>query len=355
MISRIELRPGYSISRVIKGGWQLAGGHGEVDRSRAIADMTAFVDAGITTFDCADIYTGVEEMIGGFLSDLQNTRGVEAVRDVQIHTKLVPDEAMLRRLCATDIEAIIDRSLLRLGVGRFGMDRLDLVQFHWWDYAVPGAVEALAQLDALRRTGKVRHIGVTNFDVDHLAGLLASGVDIIAAQVQYSLLDQRPAGAFADLCREHDIAILAYGTLAGGFLSDSWLDAPDPGMAFDNRSLTKYRLIIEEAGGWAYFQRLLAVLADIGRHRGVAIAEIATAATLQNDDVAAVILGARYARHLETILHSEKLVLGEEERNAIAEVIGHAKGPLGPVFGLERDTSGRHGRILKKNLNVEPV
>ena len=64
VVETTDLRPGHSISRVIKGGWQLAGDHGSVDRSAAILDMEAFVDAGITTFDCADIYTGVEEMIG---------------------------------------------------------------------------------------------------------------------------------------------------------------------------------------------------------------------------------------------------------------------------------------------------
>ena len=51
---------------VIKGGWHLAGDHGRIDRAQAIRDMATFVEAGITTFDCADIYTGVEEMIGDF-------------------------------------------------------------------------------------------------------------------------------------------------------------------------------------------------------------------------------------------------------------------------------------------------
>jgi aryl-alcohol dehydrogenase-like predicted oxidoreductase len=65
-VETIELAPGYRISRMLRGGWQLAGGHGAIEAERAIADMAAFVDAGVTTFDCADIYTGVEEMIGRF-------------------------------------------------------------------------------------------------------------------------------------------------------------------------------------------------------------------------------------------------------------------------------------------------
>ena len=64
MLTRIELAKGYEISRIIKGGWHLAGDHGVIDPDQAVRDMAAFVEGGITTFDCADIYTGVEAMIG---------------------------------------------------------------------------------------------------------------------------------------------------------------------------------------------------------------------------------------------------------------------------------------------------
>ena len=66
-VPRVALAPGYTIPRLIKGGWQLAGGHGAVDRAAALDDMSAFVAAGMTTFDCADIYTGVEALIGDFV------------------------------------------------------------------------------------------------------------------------------------------------------------------------------------------------------------------------------------------------------------------------------------------------
>ena len=118
------LRPGYDISRVIKGGWQLAGDHGPVERQAAIADMEAFVAAGITAFDCADIYTGVEDMIGAFIADLRKRRGSEVAERAQIHTKLVPDLERLEMLSDADVEAIVDRSLQRLGI-----ERLHLVQF----------------------------------------------------------------------------------------------------------------------------------------------------------------------------------------------------------------------------------
>jgi aryl-alcohol dehydrogenase-like predicted oxidoreductase len=70
LAERSTLAPGYSISRVIRGGWQLAGDHGAVDAATVTDDLAAFYDAGITTFDCADIYTGVEAMIGDFRAAL---------------------------------------------------------------------------------------------------------------------------------------------------------------------------------------------------------------------------------------------------------------------------------------------
>jgi aryl-alcohol dehydrogenase-like predicted oxidoreductase len=75
-----ELAPGYSISRVIRGGWQLAGGHGLIDRDRALDDLLAAFDAGVFTFDCADIYTGVEELYGALRARILATRGLEAAK-----------------------------------------------------------------------------------------------------------------------------------------------------------------------------------------------------------------------------------------------------------------------------------
>ncbi|MFM8361812.1 MAG: aldo/keto reductase [Haliscomenobacter sp.] len=187
-MERITLAPDYSISRVLKGGWHLAGGHGPVDEAEAIADMRAFVEAGITTFDCADIYTGVEDLIGKFLREERDAFASGNLPAVQIHTKYVPDYDALATLSKRDTEAIIDRSLQRLGV-----EQLDLVQFAWWDYQFPRYVETAVHLHELRQAGKIRHIGVTNFDAAHLQEILDAGVPILANQVQYSALDHTRA------------------------------------------------------------------------------------------------------------------------------------------------------------------
>ena len=344
-VETVALRPGYRISRLVKGGWQLAGDHGPVEFERAVADMTAFVDAGIATFDCADIYTGVEEMIGTFLARLAGARGAACAAAVKVHTKYVPDLATLDRLDRAAVARVIDRSLARLG-----RERLDLVQFHWWDYAVPGAAACAQHLATLQAEGKIDRIGVTNFDHRRLADITASGVDVVCAQVQYSLLDRRPEDGFLDWAGASNVAVLAYGSLAGGFLTDRWLGESDPGFAFDNRSLVKYRLIIEEFGGWDLFQDLLRVLRGVADRRGADIAAVAVRAMLDIPGVAAVILGARYADRLRDTLRVFSIVLDEDDRRAIRAVQARAGGPSGPVYGLERDQHGPHGRIMKYGL-----
>jgi len=348
-VATADLRPGHRISRVIRGGWQLAGDHGSVDRAEAIRDMEAFVDAGITTFDCADIYTGVEEMIGDFISDMRRRRGAAAADRVRVHTKLVPDLGRLPDLRPDDVEAIVDRSLKRLRV-----DVLDLVQFYWWDLSLGSAVDAAGVLQRCREAGKLRNIGVTNWDVAETAPFLDAGVDLVSTQVQYSVLDRRPAAGLADWTAAHDMQILCYGTLAGGFLTENWLGAADPGFQFENRSLVKYRLIIDEFGPWALFQELLAALKAVGDRQGVSLSSVATAWVLDRPQVAAAIVGARYARHLPKTVQVFDVILTDADRAEIGAVIDQSGGPNGPVFGLERDRNGRHGRIMKYNLNTKP-
>ncbi len=347
-VPTIELRPGYRISRIIRGGWQLAGGHGPVDNEAAVADLLACCEAGIFTFDCADIYTGVEALIGAFRRRYADLHGTDALAAVRVHTKLVPDLAALPTLRRDYVCGIVEQSLRRLRA-----EVLDLVQFHWWDYAIPGWLDAFGWLDELRREGKVRHIGGTNFDTAHMLEVVAAGIPLISLQVQYSLIDARPSALMAPAAREHRVHLLAYGAVAGGFLSDRWLEQPEPRGPFENRGLTKYKLIIDDFGGWTVFQQLLRVLRGIADAHRVDIASVASRAVLDRPVVAAVIVGARNRAHLDANLRIGALALTDADRAAIAGVLAQASAPAGDVYALERDRAGRHGSIIKYNLNAE--
>jgi aryl-alcohol dehydrogenase-like predicted oxidoreductase len=331
---------------LIKGNWQLAGGHGAVDESQALADLEAYAEAGITAFDCADIYTGVEELLGELRRRWRARHGADAP-PLRVHTKCVPDLDLLPRLQRRDVAAIIDRSLARLGV-----ERLDLVQFHWWDFAVPGFEQAVAWLDELRRAGKIEHVGLTNTDTARMVALLDAGIPLVSNQVQVSLLDRRAVRTMSADARARGVALLAYGTLAGGFLHERWLGAREPQPPFENRSLVKYHLVIEECGGWAAFQDLLRRLAAAAERMQASIGQVAVRWTLEQPGVTSAIVGSRNRAHLAETVRIPTLALDAETLASLDEWTSAHSGPSGEVYALERDRTGRHGAIMRYNLNA---
>ena len=338
---RHELAPGYSVSRIVNGCWQLSPDHGggpasEREIFRAFSER---VEHGFTTFDCADIYTGVEELIGRFRNTLADPDGIE------IHTKYVPDRRALGKLRDADVDDAIERSLRRLGV-----ERLDLLQLHWWDYDVPGLDRLVDRLLHLQAKGKIRLLGATNFDTAHVRKLLALGANLVSLQAQYSLIDRRPERQMSGLAESSGMWLLPYGVLAGGFLSDRWLGATPPtGM---NRSLTKYRLIVDEIGGWPVLQRLLQVLAGIAGKHGVTIDAIAARWVLDQPRVGAIILGVGTRSRAGRNAGLATLALDDADRAAIDELLAQQATPPGDMYALERDPGGPHAAIIRTDLNA---
>lgn len=344
MIERIDLAPGYSISRLIHGGWQFSAGH-RLDGSAlddAVEVLVESADSGVTTFDCADIYTGVEELYGRFL---KRWRSTSAAVPIQIHTKLVPDYSELESVDRGYVRRIVERSLSRLGV-----ERLDLVQYYWWREDVPGLEQTGLWLTELQEEGKIRHVGVTNLDAPRLESVAEAGVVVAANQVQYSALDRRPEGPLRDVAARLGTGLIGFGALAGGFLTDRWLGQPDPAR-HRNRSLTKYRLIIDEFGGWDAYQALLSELKSIGSRHGVESSAVAIRFVLDQPGVAAVISGATRAGQMVRNAAAFDFQLTPEDHAGIRADTDRAPGPGGAVFGLERDRTGPHGRIMKYDLN----
>ncbi len=346
---RTELAPGYSIARLIQGCWQLADGHrlspapgaASNDQATLIDLLASRALAGRTTFDCADIYTGVEELLGRVRLRVLELGGDEP----QIHTKCVPDLDRLATLQRADLERTIDRSLRRLGV-----ERLDLVQFHWWDLEIPGFEQAACWLDEMRLAGKIRCLGATNFSTEGLRQVLDAGVPVVSHQVQYSLLDRRPAAGMAELCIDRGVTLLCYGALAGGLLSSRFLRS---GLADEprNRSEVKYRLMVDEAGGWDVVSRVLAQLDGVEGSDGERVAPAAVRWVLEQPAVGAAIVGASRARDLT--LHAV-LGMSLERVEAVKSVcLESLRGVPGEVYELERDRAGRHGRVMKYGLQAE--
>ena len=195
MQKKCQLKNGYTFNRVINGCWQLSAEHclqGHLDYDDAIRAFHMLVEQGFTTFDCADIYTGAEEVLGRFVMDLKGT-GHYNEEDIQIHTKFVPDKDVLPVINMQYTEGIVDRSLKRMH-----REALDLVQFHWWDFNVPGMLDTAFDLVRLQEKGKIRNIGMCNMDTSALKLMVDAGIPVVSNQAQYSVFDRRPERTLLD-------------------------------------------------------------------------------------------------------------------------------------------------------------
>ena len=193
---------------MLTGLWQVADleREGPIDIGAAAAAMDAYSQAGFTTFDMADHYGSAEEIAGACASRAPHRDG-----DLQLLTKWTP--APGAHTPATVREAV------RRSLDRLRADTIDLLQFHAWHYADPSWLDCLFVLQELKDEGLIRHLGLTNFDAVHVDMVLHTGIEVVSNQVSFSLLDGRAAGAMTDVCLEHGVQLLAYGTLAGGLLT----------------------------------------------------------------------------------------------------------------------------------------
>lgn len=284
--NRFHLAADLSICPLLNGMWQVSGAHGRIDPDAAVAEMFSYVDAGFTTWDLADHYGPAEDFIGEFRRQLARRRGATALETLQAFTKWVPRPGpMSHPIVAHNI----DISLRRMAV-----ESLDLLQFHWWDYDDDNYLEALKHLADLQQEGRIKHLGLTNFDTAHWQHILQQDIPAITNQVQYSLLDRRPEVRMVPLCQQHHVHLLAYGTLCGGLLADAYLGQPEPrGSALNTASLRKYKQMLDAWGDWALWQELLRTLRQVADKYDVSIANVAVRAILDRPAVAGVIIGVR--------------------------------------------------------------
>jgi aryl-alcohol dehydrogenase-like predicted oxidoreductase len=281
------LAPDLEIHRIVNGMWQVAGGHGYIDHEMAIEDMMKYHEVGFTSWDLADIYGPAEDFIGQFRQRLSEIKGKEELDKIQALTKWVPHPG---RIEYSTVKENIQKSLSRMGV-----ESLDLLQFHWWDYNNPYYMDALKYLSDLRDEGIIKHIGLTNFDTERMQIMMDSDLQIVSNQIQYSIIDRRPEVEMVQFCQEHNIKLLAYGSLCGGLMSERYLRKTQEPSAtdLDTLSLRKYKKMIDIWGGWSLFQELLSTLNEIAQKHNVSIANVATRYILEKPAVAGAIIGTR--------------------------------------------------------------
>jgi aryl-alcohol dehydrogenase-like predicted oxidoreductase/enamine deaminase RidA (YjgF/YER057c/UK114 family) len=311
-IENYALTSDLTITRAITGLWQIA----DMEKDGSTLDpvatakyMEPYANAGLTTFDMADHY-GSAEIIAGAFKKSSN------IKNIRLLTKWVPKPGPVTRDL---VRAAVHERLRRLNV-----ERVDLLQYHAWKFSNPFWLDALMYLQELKEEGLIGALGTTNFDTAHLRIAKSSGIDIISNQISYSLIDQRGGGKMADYCASNGIAILAYGTLLGGFLSRKWLGASEPtGDALRNWSLMKYKRFIDVAGGWQKFQHVLSVLNEIANETGKTISIISSKYQLNQKSVGAVIVGARLGEnaHFADTVSLFDFSLTQDQNDRIASAL----------------------------------
>ena len=317
-LPRFTLASDLAVSRIITGLWQVADQERDgrtLDPQQGADELAAYAATGFDTFDMADHYGSAELIAGALLTRY----AADDPHRPHAFTKWCPTPGPMTR------EVV--RQGVDLARARLGVERIDLMQFHWWTFEHLAYLDAARELAALAREGLIRHIGTTNFDTHHLRVLIKHGIPVLTNQVSFSLLDRRAAEEMSTFCVRHGVKLLAYGTLAGGLLSERWLGVPEPRPeTIADWSKSKYKRFVDAIGGWVVFQGILGAVDGIAKKHGVSIANVATRWVLDHTAVAAVIVGARLgeSEHRADNLRTFSFVLDSDDRATLDAALAGA-------------------------------
>jgi len=308
-----------NVSPIAFGTWELGGEWGSFDEEKGIEAIRNARELGVNLFDTAQGYGfgASERLLGRALrDDLDNRRD-----EVVIATKgglRMTDDGLVRDASPEWLRSGVDASLEALGI-----EHLDLYQVHWPDPKVPFAATAGA-LQELVNAGKIRHVGVSNFDAQQIAEF-AKTRPVETLQPPYHLFRREIEQDILPYCAAHDIGVLVYGPLAHGLLTGAL------------RQDTEFA-----AGDWRGsapffkgkdYRRNLAVVGELERFAqelGVSLSRLAIAWTLANAAVDVAIVGARSRAHIEDSVAAARLMLSDTDLERIDQIMRDAVPIAGP-------------------------
>jgi hypothetical protein len=304
------------VSRIAFGTWQLGGEWGPTDADEATAAIRTAADAGVTLFDTAQAYGfgRSEELLGAALSPLRRDEVVIATKGGLRRG----DDGLVRDSSPEWIRRGVDASLRALRT-----DYIDLFQVHWPDPATPfeETAETLAKLIA---DGKVRHVGVSNFDPAQMDEFSAT-LPVETLQPPYHLFRRDIEDTLLPYAAAHDIGVLVYGPLAHGLLSGGL----GPGTHF---APDDWRSKSPMFQGDSYRRNLevVARLAELASNVGITLPQLATAWVLSNPAVDVAIVGARSRAHIDDAIAAADVVLDDATVERILGIVQAAVPVTGP-------------------------
>jgi aryl-alcohol dehydrogenase-like predicted oxidoreductase len=301
---------GPKVSRIAFGNWSAGGDWGGVDRTAAIAAMREALDLGVTFFDTARAYGfgAAEELLGEALRP-EITLARESI--------VIATKGGLRNeggLPARDSSPAGLRRDLEASLRSLGTDYVDLYQVHWPDPATPIA-DTARTLDAFVREGKVRYVGVSNYNAREMTAFQqVRPIDTL--QPPYHLFRRDIEASILPFAQEHGIGVLVYGPMAHGLLTGRMTEAttfaPD-----DWRS--KSDMFAGDA-----FKRNLGIvrrLEAFAAERGMTVGQLAIAWTLANPAVDVAIVGARNPKQIRQTAPAADLQLSPEDLGRIDQIV----------------------------------
>jgi aryl-alcohol dehydrogenase-like predicted oxidoreductase len=306
---------GLTVSEIAYGNWLTHGS--QVDAEQAQACVHAALDAGVTTFDTADIYAGTraETILGEALGGVRR-ESYELLTKVYWPTGPGENDKGLGR------KHVLESA--HASLRRLRTDHIDVYQAHRYDPTVP-LEETLRAFDDLVRAGKVFYVGVSEWSAEQISAALRiadeMGFDrIISNQPQYSMLWRTIEADVVPTCRKSGITQIVFSPLAQGVLTGKYL----PGEPVPEGSRAT------DPAGARFIRRLLRddVLTRVQRLRplaaaaGLSVAQLAVAWVLHNDNVSAAIVGASRPEQIHENVAASGVTLDPELLARIDEILG---------------------------------
>ena len=304
------------------GTWEMSTTmYGSIDVGEAARAVHSAIDHGINLFDTAEVY-------GPFHSEELLAKALGARRrEVILVTKtgFMFDDEKYRILGRNSrYEHIIARTegCLR----RLNTDVIDLMLIHWPDFETPFD-EPMRALQKLKEDGKIRHAGVSNFNIETM-DYCRQFTDVAVNQVGYHLFDQRMQKAILPYCRQHNIGFMAYGTLGFGLLTGAF----KPDHTFEEsdwrrRNYTAFGLPLFQREHFARELRVATRLAELAAGHGRSLAQLAIAWVLGHPAVSVALVGMRNDRELAENVASAEWRLSDGDRAAIDRIFAEESCP----------------------------
>ncbi|MGB2600954.1 MAG: aldo/keto reductase [Candidatus Omnitrophota bacterium] len=292
------------VSSICLGSWVFGGDcWGEVNDAQSVDVVRGAIEKGVNFIDTAPIYGSgrSEEVIG---------KAIRGRRDkVIIATKMGLEQkgsSIRPNLSAEFIRKEVEESLCRLGV-----ETIDLYQCHWPDPNT-SLKETFSELNRLVDEGKIRYIGVSNFEKEILERSLEEA-PIVSDQMQYSLFSRDIEKKLLPFCSEKEISILTYGSLGGGILTGKYNACAN----FPKGDVRSFFYKYYSEPFWGKANAVLSALGEIAEKRKVAASEVAINWVLSHNEVASCIVGCRTIKQLEENIKASDWQLDQEEISLI--------------------------------------